>query len=143
MLSNSAVPIEPAQSYEQLAAESDVLITCCSLTNETKGIIGADFLKLMKPTAYVVNTARGPVVDSDALADAIEQGKLAGAGLDVVTGEPNITPDHRLVKNEKVVLLPHIGSATYETRTEMAVQSVQNLFAGLGIQGATWANKIV
>ncbi|KAK4702507.1 hypothetical protein P7C70_g3715, partial [Phenoliferia sp. Uapishka_3] len=142
LLTTSTIPIRAATSLDELAAESDFLIICCALTPETENLISADFLSKMKKTAYIVNTARGPVVDSDALVKAIEEGKLAGAGLDVVTGEPNIPADHPLVKNEKVVLLPHIGSATLETRNLMAEQSVQNLLAGLGLEGGVWANEV-
>ncbi|BGP20069.1 hypothetical protein JCM10213_003547 [Rhodosporidiobolus nylandii] len=136
------VTLEPAQSYEQLAAESDFLVLCCPLTPETKGLVGADFLSKMKSTAYVINTARGPVVDSAALVEAVRSGKLAGAGLDVAAGEPNIKADDPLVKEQRIVLLPHIGSATEEARSEMSRHAALNVLAGVGVQGFEWANEV-
>ncbi|GAA5988090.1 hypothetical protein JCM11641_000900 [Rhodosporidiobolus odoratus] len=96
----------------------------------------------MKPTAYLVNTARGPVVDSAALVEAVRNGKLAGAGLDVATGEPNITADDPLVKEQRIVLLPHIGSATEEARSEMSRHAALNVLAGAGVEGFEWANEV-
>lgn len=142
LVAKSEVPVLPATSYDQLAAESDFLVICCALTPETTHLVDAAFLAKMQPHAYVVNTARGPVVDSAALVEAIEGGRLAGAGLDVAEGEPNITAEHPLVKCEKVVLLPHIGSATIETRGEMARQAVVNGLAGLGLEGYKWENQV-
>lgn len=88
------------------------------LTPETTGLIGRRELAAMKPTAVLVNTARGAVVDEEALADALEAGTIFGAGLDVYVGEPSINP--RLLAAPRTVLLPHIGSATVRTRTAMA-----------------------
>ena len=96
----------------------------------------------MKPTAYLINTARGPIVDSDPLVKAVREGKLAGAGLDVVDGEPNIGADHPLVQEQKIVVLPHIGSATVETRSEMSAQAARNCLAGVGIEGFKWDNEV-
>ncbi|KAM0755561.1 glyoxylate/hydroxypyruvate reductase-like protein [Meredithblackwellia eburnea MCA 4105] len=139
---SNGIEIRPAASLDELAKESDFLVICSALTPETTGLVNAEFLAKMKKSAYVVNTARGPIVDSEALAKAVENGELAGAGLDVVSGEPNIPADHPLVKNEKIVLLPHIGSATLETRNLMAVQAVENCLAGLGLEGVAWANEV-
>jgi glyoxylate/hydroxypyruvate reductase len=136
------VSFNPAESLNQLAQESDFLIVCCALTEETKGIINENFLSKMKSTAYIVNTARGPVVDSEALVEAVKNGKLAGAGLDVVDGEPNIGKDHPLVLEQKIVVLPHIGSATVETRSEMSSQAARNCLAGVGIEGFEWDNEV-
>ncbi|TNY23113.1 hypothetical protein DMC30DRAFT_373193 [Rhodotorula diobovata] len=136
------VDVRPAESYDELARESDFLVLCCPLTSATKGIVGADFLSKMKPTAYVVNTARGPVVDSDALLAALQEGRLAGAGLDVVTGEPNIGADHPLVQEPKCVVLPHIGSATVQARSGMSRDAVRNCLAGVGVEGFEWANEV-
>lgn len=140
LLSTSSIPITPAASLDELASQSDFLIICCALTPATTNLVDERFLSLMKPNAYIVNTARGPVVDSGALVDAVQKGVIAGAGLDVVTGEPNIGANHPLVKEQKIVVLPHIGSATLETRGEMARQSVINLFAGL--EGGEWVNEV-
>lgn len=142
LVAQNEIPVQPAESYDQLAAESDFLVICCALTPATHHLVDAAFLSKMKPHSYVVNTARGPVVDSQALVDAIEGGRLAGAGLDVAEGEPNITAEHPLVKCEKVVLLPHIGSATEETRGEMARQAVVNALAGVGVEGYEWENQV-
>ncbi|GAA5873218.1 hypothetical protein JCM8547_008604 [Rhodosporidiobolus lusitaniae] len=136
------VELSPAASYAQLAKESDFLVLCCPLTPETKNLVDADFLAKMKATGYLVNTARGPVVDSDALVQAIQQGKLAGAGLDVATGEPNIDASHPLVKEQKIVLLPHIGSATEQARSEMSRHAAVNCLAGVGVEGYEWANEV-
>ena len=83
----------------------------------------------MKPTAYLINTARGPVVDEKALLVALQKGQIAGAGLDVYENEPALTPG--LAELGNVVLLPHVGSATLETRTGMAAMASRNLIAGL------------
>jgi glyoxylate/hydroxypyruvate reductase len=136
------VSLSPASSYEQLAAESDFLVLCCPLTPETRNIVDADFLSRMKPTAYVVNTARGPVLDSAALVEAVRSGKLAGAGLDVATGEPNIKADDPLLSEHKIVLLPHIGSATEQARSAMSRDAAVNCLAGVGVEGFEWANEV-
>jgi glyoxylate reductase len=96
----------------------DVVSLHVPLTEATRQLIGRDELARMKPTAVLVNTARGPVVDEEALADALEAGTIFGAGLDVYDGEPVVNP--RLLAAPGTVLLPHIGSATVRTRTRMA-----------------------
>lgn len=146
-LLNGAIPVTAAKDLDQLARESDVLILCCSLTPTTKGLVGAEFLKKMKKSAYLINTSRGGVVDSVALDEALKAGELAGAGLDVLDGEPNIPASHPLVLNEKCIVLPHLGSATVETRTLMCHQAVQNMWAGLGLKGKDaqaieWINEV-
>lgn len=85
----------------------------------------------MKPTAVLVNPGRGSLVDSDALANALNNGWLYAAGLDVVEGEPHIGADHPLVKCPRATVLPHIGSATTETRAAMAALAAQNLVDGV------------
>lgn len=97
----------------------------------TKHIISTPFLQKMKKTAILVNPGRGTLVDSDALADALDKGWLYAAGLDVVEGEPNITTEHPLVKSPRATVLPHIGSATTETRAAMADLAARNLIAGV------------
>jgi glyoxylate reductase len=84
----------------------------------------------MKPTAILVNTARGPIVDQDALAAALREGRLAGAGLDVTDPEP-LPPDHPLYETPNLVVVPHIGSATTAARAAMADRAVDNLLAAL------------
>ncbi len=112
---------------DELLATSDVLTIHVPLTKQTHHLIDARALSLMKPTAYLVNVARGPVVDEVALARALRDGRLAGAGLDVFENEPDVHPD--LLTLENVVLVPHIGSATVETRTAMAQLAVDNCLA--------------
>jgi glyoxylate reductase len=100
------------------------------LTPETHHLIDADALARMKPTAILVNTARGPIVDQDALADALREGRLAGAGLDVTDPEP-LPPDHALYEMPNLLVVPHIGSATTTARAAMADRAVDNLLAAL------------
>jgi glyoxylate reductase len=100
------------------------------LTPETRHLIDADALAHMKPTAILVNTARGPIVDHDALADALRAGRLAGAGLDVTDPEP-LPPGHPLYATPNLLVVPHIGSATTTARAAMADRAVDNLLAGL------------
>ncbi|EDU41909.1 LdhA Lactate dehydrogenase [Pyrenophora tritici-repentis] len=140
LLKNPAITIEPAISAEQLAQESDVVIVGCALTPETKHLISTDFFAQMKKLAVIVNIARGPIIDTDALVKALDQGAIFGAGLDVIENEPNITADHPILKQPRAVLVPHIGSATIETREQMATESVKNLLAGL--EGGRMINEL-
>ncbi|KAF2108089.1 hypothetical protein BDV96DRAFT_693030 [Lophiotrema nucula] len=140
LLKEGKIPIEPAQNWEQLARESDVVIIGCALTPDTKHLVGKDFLAKMKKTAVLVNIARGPVVDTDALVAALDKEAIFGAGLDVIENEPNIPADHPILKQPRCVLVPHIGSATIETREQMATESVKNLLAGL--KGEAMVNEV-
>jgi glyoxylate reductase len=112
---------------DELLATSDVLSLHSPLTPETHHLIGARELALMKPTATLVNTARGAVVDEPALAEALRDGVIANAGLDVFEHEPEVHPE--LLELENVVLVPHIGSATTETRDAMAELAASNAVA--------------
>jgi glyoxylate reductase len=117
---------------ETLLARADIVSLHVPLTESTRHLIGAAELALMKSTAVIVNTARGPVIDEDALADALEAGTIYGAGLDVFDGEPTVNP--RLLRAPRTTLLPHIGSASIATRTRMArlaCQGVCDVLAGL------------
>ena len=112
-------------------AESDVLSLHCPGGAETHHLINRERLGLMKPTAVLVNTARGPVVDEAALAEALSTQQIAAAGLDVYEREPIVHPG--LLGLENVVLLPHMGSGTRETRTAMGMRVARNIdlfFAG-------------
>jgi len=113
----------------RLLPESDVLSLHVPSVPETKGIINADTLRRMKPTAILVNTARGDLIREEALAAALEEGRLGAAGLDVYLEEPAIHP--RLLAAPRTVLLPHIGSATLETRRQMAAIALANVQAVL------------
>ncbi|KAL1605597.1 hypothetical protein SLS59_003399 [Nothophoma quercina] len=125
------IPIEVAQDLDQIARDSDIIIVGCALTPSTKHLVKAEFFSKMKNTSVIVNIARGPVIDTNALEQALSQGKIFGAGLDVIEDEPNIQADHAILKQPRCVVLPHIGSATIETREQMAAESLQNLLAGL------------
>ncbi len=99
------------------------------LMPETRHLIGARELRMMKPTAILVNTSRGPVVDEPALAEALERHAIAGAGLDVYENEPRVDP--LLLKLENVVLAPHIASASVDTRRKMSMMAAENAVAGM------------
>jgi len=114
---------------ETLFRQVDFLSLHVPLTAETIRLVTQRELRWMKPTAILINTARGQVVDEGALVEALKTGRLAGAGLDVFENEPQIHPD--LIKMQNVVLLPHLGSATEETRTRMAQVAAENLLAAL------------
>lgn len=115
---------------EELLERSDFVTLHSPLTPGTRGLIGDDALARMKPTAYLVNTARGPIVDSEALERALHAGEIAGAALDVTDPEP-LPGDHRLLRAPNLLVLPHLGSATEATRARMADMAVDNLLAGL------------
>ena len=114
----------------ELLQRSDIVSLHVPLSETTRHLIGAAELAQMKPTAVLVNTARGPVVDENALVDALEAGSLYAAGLDVFDGEPAVNP--RLLKAPRVTLLPHVGSATIGTRTRMARLACQGVADVLG-----------
>jgi len=115
---------------EELLAEADFVSLHVPLNDETRGLIGAAELRRMKPTAVLVNTARGEIVDTDALVRALREGWIAGAGLDVTDPEP-LPADHPLLETRRAVVTPHIGSASRRTRELMADMAVDNLLAAL------------
>jgi len=119
-------------TLEQLAAEADVLSLHVPGGDGTRHLVNAPLLAAMKPTAILVNTARGSVVDEAALAEALSSGRIAAAGLDVYEREPVVHPG--LLGCENAVLLPHLGSATLETRTAMGMQALDNIVAHLAGQ---------
>ncbi len=96
-------------------AQSDIVTLHCPLNSSTRGMIGKDELAKMKPTAFLINTARGPVVDSDALCDALNSGKIAGAGIDVFEKEPPLSPEDPLLQAKNTVVTPHVAFATQES----------------------------
>ncbi len=127
----SALGAEHHASLDSLLAASDVVSLHCPGGTATRHLINSDTLSRMKSTAILINTARGSVVDEDALATALAQRQIAAAGLDVYEREPTVSP--ALQELENVVLLPHLGSATLEARTAMGMQMADNLdsfFAG-------------
>jgi lactate dehydrogenase-like 2-hydroxyacid dehydrogenase len=115
-------------SLETLLRESDFVTLHVPLLPETTGMIGPAQLALMKPTAYLINAARGPVVNESALIEALQAGRIAGAGLDVFEVEPT-NMANPLLKMENVVTLPHVGSATEATRQAMVDLAVDNVLA--------------
>ncbi len=116
-------------SLDELLQEADYVVLTVPLTPETHHLIGPRELAMMKPTAYLINPARGPVVDEKALVEALKSRTIAGAALDVFEEEPKLTPG--LTELDNVVLAPHIASATTETRTKMAIMAAENLLAVL------------
>lgn len=118
-------------SLEELLPQCDYVSLHCPGGSDTRHLINAERLSLMKPSAHLINTARGDVVDSQALIEALQERRIAGAGLDVYENEPNLDPD--FFKLDNVSLLPHLGSATIATRTAMGEKVLANLqayFAG-------------
>ncbi|OXM87817.1 2-hydroxyacid dehydrogenase [Paenibacillus rigui] len=117
-------------SLEELLKEADYVVLMTPLSPETAKLIRAEHFDLMKPTAFFINASRGQTVDEQALTQALQQGKIRGAGLDVFELEP-VSPDNPLLKLPNVVTLPHIGSATDQTRYEMAKLAAHNLVGAL------------
>jgi glyoxylate reductase len=113
------------ESLDQMLARMDIVSINCPHTPATYHLLSARRLKLMKPTAYIVNTARGEVIDENALARMLQSGELSGAGLDVFEHEPSVNP--KLLKLKNVVLLPHMGSATLEGRIDMGEKVIVNI----------------
>jgi glyoxylate reductase len=125
---------------DEVLANADVVSIHCPLSDETRHLIDAEGLRRMKPTAYLVNTARGPIVDEAALSDALRSGTIAGAALDVFEREPEVDPG--LLEADNAVLVPHLGSATLETRTAMAVLAARNAIAACsGVPPPTPVNR--
>jgi glyoxylate reductase len=127
------------ETLDELLERSDIVSLHVPLSESTRHLIGAEQLARMKPTAVLINTARGPVVDEEALVDALESGSLYAAGLDVFDGEPNVNP--RLLGAPRTTLLPHIGSATIATRTRMGRLACQGVCDVLG--GRTPHNTVL
>jgi glyoxylate reductase len=124
---------------DDLLLAPDFISLHVPLTTGTRHLIGERKIALMKPTAVIINTSRGPVIDEEALAEALRSGRIAGAGLDVFESEPQVHPG--LMKLKNVVILPHIASATVGTRAKMADMAVDNILAFL--RGETPPNRVV
>jgi lactate dehydrogenase-like 2-hydroxyacid dehydrogenase len=118
---------EQRSTVEEVLAEADFVSLHCPATPENRHLINAARLEAMKPGAFLINSARGDIVDEAALCDALDAGTIAGAGLDVFEEEPRVSP--RLIDRENVVLLPHLGSATRETRIAMGDKVLENALA--------------
>ncbi|MCZ6533033.1 MAG: NAD(P)-dependent oxidoreductase, partial [SAR324 cluster bacterium] len=118
------------RALDDLLAESDIVILILPLTEETRHMINDETLAKMKPSAYLINSARGPIVDPAALYRALSEGRLAGAALDVTEPEP-ISADDPLLSLENCLIVPHISTSTWETRAMMTEVSVTNLLNGL------------
>ena len=127
-------------ALDELLAQSDFVALNMPLTDQTRGMIGARELGLMKESAVLVNAARGAVIDHDALLDTMRAGRLHCAAVDVTEPEP-LPRDHPLLALDNVIVIPHLGSATEQTRQAMSALSVRNLLAGL--EGRELPNRIV
>jgi glyoxylate reductase len=122
--------LDAGVELDELLARSDFVTLHTPLAPDTRGLIDAAALRRMKPTAYLINTARGPLVDNVALAEALHAGEIAGAALDVTDPEP-LPGDHPLFDAPGLLVVPHIASASHATRERMAEMAVDNLLAGL------------
>jgi glyoxylate reductase len=119
---------------DEMLATSDVVSINCPYSTETHHLIGAEQFELMRSSAYLINTARGPIVDETELVQALRSGAIAGAGLDVYEHEPQLAAGLNTLDN--AVLIPHLGSATIETRAAMATLAARNTVAVLSGQPA-------
>ncbi|WP_371381593.1 2-hydroxyacid dehydrogenase [Sporomusa aerivorans] len=119
-------------TFDQLLSEADFIVVLTPLTPESRGMFGANEFAKMKPTAYFINAARGAVVDTQALYNALQAKQIAYAALDVTDPEP-LPADHPLLQLPNILIVPHIGSATTETRNRMALLAAENLL--LGVEG--------
>jgi len=135
----AALGAEPRASLEQVLEEADFVSLHCPATPETRHLMNRERLGRMRPSALLINTARGDVVDEAALVEALTNRTIAGAGLDVYEKEPQVSP--ALLAMENVVLLPHLGSATQETRIAMGMRALENL--RLFFNGAPLRDRVV
>jgi hydroxypyruvate reductase len=128
---NAALPYRFIADLQSLARESDILVVCCPATEQTRRIVNAPVLRALGPEGYLVNIARGSIVDEAALVAALQAGEIAGAGLDVFEDEPH--PHPALLEMDNISLSPHMASGTFETRTAMGramIDSLRTHFAG-------------
>jgi glyoxylate reductase len=136
------------RTLEELLSEADFISLHCPLTQETRHLIGRAQFARMKANAILINTSRGAVVEPGALYQALAEGRIAGAALDVTDPEPP-APDDPLLRLENLTIVPHIGSASYATRDKMARMAAENLLAGLSgrrpahlVNPAVWEKNI-
>lgn len=127
-------------TLEELLQQSDILCICCAVTPQTSKLFDKKSFDMMKPGSILINTTRAEIVDHDALAEALEEGRPALAGLDVTDPEP-LPLDHRLMNNTKCIITPHLGTATNETRLNMAIQAIKNLLMTLKDHPCTQCSK--
>jgi len=140
LMATASLPREwEYRSLQDLLGEADIMTIHAPLTPNTHHLIGARELAWMKPTAFVINTARGPIIDEGALVEALKTGIIAGAGLDVYEQEPAIHP--ALAELKQVVLLPHLGSATLQARVQMGLVCFKNIQAVL--EGRSAPNQVI
>ena len=135
VLRNDDVAIEQVE-LDELLSRSDIASLHLPLTAATRGFIGREQLARMKPSAILVNTARGPVVDQSALIEALQQNRLAGAGIDVFDIEPPLPAEHPIFKAPNTVLLPHVGFETVEAmsaKADIALHHLENFLSGRGL----------
>ena len=135
VLRNDDVAIEQVQ-LDELLSRSDIVSLHLPLTTATRDFIGREQLARMKPSAILINTARGPVVDQSALIEALQQNRLAGAGLDVFDIEPPLPANHPIFKAPNTVLLPHVGFETVEAmsaKADIALRQLENFLSGRGL----------
>ena len=116
---------------KEMMAQADIVSLHCPVTEQSRGLINAETLSYMKPTAYLVNEARGPIVDSQALAAALNEGRIAGAGIDVFETEPPLATDHPLLHAKNTIVTPHVAFATKESMEKRAVIVFDNIQAYL------------
>jgi lactate dehydrogenase-like 2-hydroxyacid dehydrogenase len=135
----AALGAEPRDGLEQVLEEADFVSLHCPATPETRHLMNRERLARMRRSAFLINTARGDIVDEAALVEALADGTIAGAGLDVYEREPQVSPE--LLAMENVVLFPHLGSATHETRIAMGRRALENL--RLFFSGATLRDRVV
>jgi lactate dehydrogenase-like 2-hydroxyacid dehydrogenase len=135
----AALGAEPRETLEQVLEESDFVSLHCPATPDTRHLMNRERLARMRRSAFLINTARGDIVDEAALVEALADGIISGAGLDVYEREPTVPPE--MLKMENVVLLPHLGSATQETRIAMGQRAVENL--RLFFTGAALRDRVV
>ncbi len=126
-----ALALGTSKSLDEVLAEADILTLHCPLNDETRGLINRETIGKMKDGAILINTARGPVVDYEALGEALESGKIRGAGVDVFEGEPPIPEDHILFRYENVITTPHVAFATRESMVKRANIAFDNVLCYL------------